>query len=140
MASEATIRCTLQIRKGNLNYYSQPSGFNATVTGTKGPTPGAITVSTEGTDVDLSELTTPGLCRLMNLDSTNSVKYGIWEPETSTFYPLGMILPGESFILRLATDLGQQYFTGTGTTGPVNNLRFQAENASCNVLVEAFEN
>lgn len=139
MANEAQVRCTLQIRKDYLNYYSQPSGFNATVTGTKGPTPGAITVSTDGTDVDLSELDSPGLCRLMNLDSTNYVKYGIWEPLTSTFYPLGELLPGESYVLRLARDIGEQYETGTGTTGAVNTFRIQAMNDPCVVLVEAFE-
>lgn len=139
MADEATIRNTLQIRVGNVNYMSQPSGFTADVAASKGPCPGAFTVSITGTDVDLSELASPGLCRIMNLDETNYVRYGIWEPVTSTFYVLGRILPGESFVLRLDPEIGEEYSTGTGTTGAVNTWRFVASTAPCNVLVEAFE-
>lgn len=139
MADEATLRNSLQIRVGNVSYNSQPSGFTADVTGSKGPCPGAFAVSTDGTDVDLSELSSPGLCRLMNLDATNYVEWGIWEPLISHFYALGRILPGESYVIRLSPNVGQEYGTGTGTEGAVNTFRFKANTAACNVLVEAFE-
>ncbi len=142
MADEAQIRSSLSIVSGKLEYRSQPTAFNADVTGSKGPVPGAIQVTTAGTDVDFSELTTPGLCRLMNLDPTNFVVYGIWDPESHTFFPLGELLPGEFAVLRLARDLQEEMGTaaGTGTTGAdTNRLRFKAHTAACNVLVEAFE-
>lgn len=151
MADEAQIRSSMEIKKGKIDYRSLPSAFLANVTGTKGPTPGAVTVTVFGTAIDLSELTTPGLCRIMNIDATNYVEYGIRDPETETFYPFGEILPGESYILRLSRNLAFEYYgtgTGTGTgTGPdtgdvgaeTNVLWFRANTASVNVVVEAFE-
>lgn len=145
MTDDATIRGSMQIRKGTdpvlLDYISRPTAFTADVTGTKGPSPGAITVATApGTDVDLSELTTPALCRIMNLDDENFVEVGIWDPEISTFYPIDEILPGETYIRRLSRNLAQEYGTGTGTTGAeTNRLRLRADTAACDVLIEAFE-
>jgi hypothetical protein len=140
MANEARVTCSLYVRRGSLFYQSQPSSFQADVSTTKGPSPGAITVSTDGTDVDLSQLVTPGLCRLMNLDDNNYVQYGIWDPTPGIFYPLGELLPGEFTVLRLSRNLGEEYTgVGTGTTAPVNSLRIKADTAACVVLVEAFE-
>jgi hypothetical protein len=138
MANEATIQTTLSIRTGSLSYQSQPSSFRADVAGTKGPTPGAIAVAIAGTDVAFSELTTPALCRLQNLDETNFVEYGIWDG--IQFYPLGELLPGESYVIRLSRNLTEEYGTGTGTTGAAaNTFRLKADTAACVVLVEAFE-
>ena len=140
MSREANITSSLQITKGNLTYQSLPPGFSADVAGAKGPTPGSVSVSTDGTDVDFSQLTTPGLCRIMNQDASNFVTYGTWDPDDSTFRPLGELKPGESFILRLSRQLGQVQGVGVGTVEPTNNtLRLKADTAACNVLVEAFE-
>ena len=147
MSGEAQLQASLQITKddanGIVNYRSYPTGFTADVGGALGPTPGAFVASIYGTDVDLGQLTTPGLCRVSNQDSTNYVTYGICDPETEVFYPLGEILPGEFFIFRLSRNLGEEYpgtGTGTGTAGPkTNTLRFVADTDECVVLVEAFE-
>ena len=142
MSDEATIQGSLQIVSGELQYYSRPTVFLADVAGAKGPVPGAISVSTAGTDVDFSELTTPGLCRIMNVDPTNFFEYGIWDPESHTFYPLGELLVGEFTILRLSRNIQEEYGTapGTGTTGAdTNRLRLKANVATCIALVEAFE-
>ena len=133
MSNEAQIRSSLQISKGNLRYNSQPTAFRADVTGTNGPTPGAIAVATAGTNVDLSALTTPGLCRLMNLDATNYVTWGIYDGVY--FFPLGEILPGETYVIRLSRILGSES-PGTATG---NRLRLVANTAACKVAVEAFE-
>lgn len=140
MANEAIIRTSLQITKGNLEYRSQPTLFYADVAGTKGPVPGCIEVSTVGTNVDFGELTQPALCRIHNLDASNFVEYGVWDPEGSTFYPLGELLAGDTYVLRLSRNLQEEYGTGTGTTGAdTNRLRFKADTAAVNVVVEAFE-
>jgi len=141
MANEAQVRCSLQITKGNLEYHGKPTMFNADVAGIKGPVPGAIQVALAGTDVDFGELTTPSLCRLQNLDATNYVVYGIRDPELSQFYPLGELLAGESYVLRLSRDLQEQYGTGTDPDAPLasNRLHLIARGAACEVLVEAFE-
>ena len=142
MANEAKINVSLQIKKGNITYASQPSGFQADVDSDPvlGPTPGAFEVSTQGTDADLSRLTAPGgLCRIQNLDEDNYVTWGAYDPVSTVFQPLGELLPGESYILRLSRSLGDEY-TGTGTGSDVNGtLRFRADTDSCIVLVEAFD-
>lgn len=139
MANEATVRSSLQILEGKVDYRSQPTVFLADVAaGTKGPTPGALTATVAGIDVDLSELTVPGLCRIMNLDGTNFVEVGIWDG--TTFFPMLDMLAGESYVIRLSQCLGEEFGTGTGSTGPpINTLRIKADTASCDVLVEAFE-
>lgn len=142
MANEIRVQTSLQIRKGSQVYQSQPTSFNADMAGSRGPTPGAILISRNGTDVDLSQLTAlGGLCRLMNLDDTNWVEYGVYEPATFRFYPLGEILPGESYVIRLSRWLGYEVGTGvgTGSIGGSNTFRLKANAAACVVLVEAFD-
>jgi hypothetical protein len=138
MANEAVIQTSLNIKAGNISYQCLPITFRATVTGRKGPSPGAVAVAVAGTSIDFGELTTPALCRLQNLDATNFVEYGIWDG--IQFFPLGELLPGESYVIRLSRNLQEEYGTGTGTTGAAaNRLRLKANTAAVNVLVEAFE-
>lgn len=140
MANEATIQTSLQIVKGSKQYRSIPSSFRADVSGSGGPTPGAILVSTAGTDVDLTQLTSPGLCRIQNTDAGNYVEVGVWNPDQSEFYPLMRILPGESYVLRLSPQINKEYSgVGTGTTAEHNTLRIKAANQPCVVIVEAFD-
>ena len=139
MADEASIRSSLQIIKGNLQYRSYPTNFTADVSGTKGPSPGAIAVATSGTDVDLSEIASPGFCRVTNMDAANTIVMGIWDG--SAFHAFKDLLPGEHYVLRLSQFLGEQFETGTGTatTGTGDTLRLKAVTASCVALVEVFE-
>lgn len=145
MANEAKVTSHIAIRKvsGNItqiDYRSPVTTFNVDVAGTKGPVPGAIEATTAGIDVDFSELITPGLCNIQNQDDTNFVTYGIYDPETTTFFPLGEVGPGESYAIKLSRDLKQEYGTGTGTTGAnTNRLRIKANAASVNVYIGAFE-
>jgi len=139
MADEARITSSLFISNvGKLVYQSQPTAFTADVSTAKGPTPGVVVATTAGVNVDLSVLTVPGFCRIMNLDSTNFVEVGIWDG--STFYPMLDILAGHFVTVMLSASLGDEFGTGTGTSGPgINRLRVKADTASCNVVVEAFE-
>lgn len=138
VADEASVRISLQIRAGLLNFQSQPTSFQADVATGKGPCPGAFTATTSGTNVDLSQLTQPGLCRIMNLDPTNRVEVGIHDG--ALFHPLMEILPGEFYLIRLSRNVGEEEdVPGTGTSGDVNALCVRAVTASCVVVVEAFE-
>ena len=148
MADEATIRSGLQILKRDsttgitlMDYQGRPQSFTADVDGTKGPTPGAITVSAvSGTDIDLSELTTPGLCRLMNMDANNPIHVGRYDPDSQRFYPLIKLLPGETYVVRLSDLVEDEWSgTGTGTTSTASTFRAYAENADSVLSVEAFE-
>lgn len=143
MANEATVSVGLSIvqtsgtvRQINKRY---SHGFLADVTLTEGPSPGYVLATVDGTDVDLSDLTTPGLCWVKNMDDTNFVSVGIWEPDTSHFYPLLELLPGEEYVVRLSRYVTEQFEgTGTGTPTPNATLRLKANTASVPCSVEAF--
>ena len=138
MADEATIRVSMSILNGNLNYRSYPTDFQADVTGKKGPVPGAITAAVLGTSVSFAELTTPAWCRIANLDATNYVTVGILDPD-GDFYPFLEVLPGEFQVIRLSRSFGQSWGVGTATSDSGCTLHIQANTAPCIVLVEAFE-
>ena len=147
MANEATVRSSLKILKTDsttgrvlLDASPKPTAFTVDVAGTKGPVPGAVNVTTAGVNIDFSELTTPALCRIMNFDSTNFLEYGIWDPEGGTFYPLGEVGPGETYVIKLSRNLQEEFGTGTGTSGAnTNRLRLKADTAAVEATVEAFE-
>jgi len=144
MAREASVRIGLNIRKlsGSITLMDEniSAGFTADVDGTKGPTPGALTIPTGGKAVSFEELSTPSLCVLKNSDATNYVSYGIYDPQTDVYYPLGELLPGESYVLRLSRDLQEEYVgTGTGTTAANNQFFMKADGADVEVTVKAFE-
>lgn len=138
MSDEIRVTSSLQVANGSLFYQSQPTAFTADQAGTGGPSPGILNVSTAGRNVSFSELTTPGLCRIQNLDSTNFIRWGIHDG--ALFHPVGKILPGETYIIRLDADIGEEEAdTGTGTTGVVNSLYVKAVGGTCKVLIEAFD-
>ena len=142
MADEIRISLGLQIIKNNLHYIAQPTAFTADLatSAPKGPTPGAILVALAGTDLDLSELTTPGWARFWNLedDGGNFFEWGIWDGVT--FYPVGEVHPGEGALFKVSQNLTEEFGTGTGTTGAdINTLRLRADTAPVKALAEVFE-
>lgn len=151
MSQEATIRSSLQIRIVDsttsvvqMQYQSNPSQFLGDVSAAKGPSPGLVSVTPNGTDVDLSKLTEPGYVRMMNQDATAYVDVGLYILATGIFFPLFEIKPGESYVYRFSRNLFEEVIgTTTGTAGgtPFSTLRLRAttNHAAINVLVEAFE-
>lgn len=145
MANEATITSSLQIKspgtggRNALDYQSRPSTFRANVTTPRGPTPGLVQALITGTDVSFAALTTPGLMRIANLDPTNFVRWGIYEPSINRFIPVGRLKPLESYVFRLDGTFGNEYGAGTGTTGSGAVFRLKADTAACDVLCECFE-
>ena len=125
MANEARISSSLSIEKGNLDYASRPSSFTADVAtaAPTGPSPGSVLVATAGTDIVLTQLTTPGYVVLKNYDSTNFVEYGIWDG--ANFHELGELQAGEVYVLRFSRNL--------------SGFRLKANTAACDCSVEAVE-
>ena len=140
--NEATLRIYLQIRKNNIDYRSYPQAYSANVAGNNGPTPGSVLISTSVTDINLSQLVTPGLCRIQNMDTVNFVEWGTHNLVTNVFSPLGEILPGESYVIRLSRFLGKSLPIGSGTgTISGSNIKFamKADYAPCICKIEAFD-
>lgn len=143
MSNEANIQSRLSVRKLSgssvlLDYTSGQASFVADVNGTKGPTPGAVTISTAGTNIDLTALTTPGFCRISNQDATNYFEWGIKDASSGIFYPMGEVLPGESYVIRLSRNVGEEYYSTTGTDAG-NSVHCKANTASVVALIECFE-
>ena len=137
MANEISVRVSLQITKNQLRYQSQPTGFRADMNGNNGPTPGAVEVSVNGTDISLTQLSAMGgWCRIQNLDSTNYVEIGV--EAAGVFYPLLELKAGEVIVVRLSRHV-QQEAVGTGTYTGSTTLRMRAEGGPVLVLVEAFD-
>lgn len=142
MTVTATFRVSLAVKDSTNSgsYQSSPTSFEATLSSFNGPCPGVISVGTSGTQVSLSQLTTPGPVWLHNLDPTNYVEYGIRDPGSGKFYPMGELRAGEMALFRFSRNLLSDYTnTGTGTDGDVNYLWFKANTAACKVRIEAFE-
>lgn len=138
MSNEATVSSGLVINKNSLQYQSRPASHRVDVTGTKGPTPGALAVAVTGVNVDLSQLTTPGLCRITNLESSGGNYVMVGKYDGTSFHPLMEVGPGESYVIKLYRYLSAEW-VGTGTPADVNTMRLMADTAAVNVLVEAFE-
>ncbi len=139
MASEASITVGLQIRKGNLNY-GENTSFQADVLVAQGPTPGLVVATTAGVQASLALLTNPGLCWLANLSSDYRVEVGIKDTSSGLFEPLLELLPGESYVIRLARNIGSELTggVGTGTAGSGGVLWLKSIGGTANCRVEAF--
>lgn len=141
MANEIRVQSLLQINKTGLVYTTPSSAFQDDMEATpRDITPGHLIATTIGVDIDLSKVTNPGWTEFRNLDATNSVAFGIWNPDQSEFYPFALLGPGQHFIMPLHPLINQEFAnTGTGTTGQLNTLRALAQYASCNISVKVFE-
>jgi hypothetical protein len=136
MANEIRVQVSLQISQGNNSYQSKPTSFQANMAGIIGPTPGAITVSKVGTIVNLSQIVVPGgVCLIQNLDPVAYLEYGVYVPGLTDFLPLGEILAGEIYLLRLSRWLGQELGTGSGTHEVGSGLTLQLKAIDVESLV-----
>ena len=144
MANEVRVQSSLTIKggnAGNLSYQSQPTSYNGNISAGDGPTPGVVTASQSGTVVNISAVGTPGYCRMMNLDASNNVEVGVYDPDTNEFYPLLEFPPGLSLVLYLSQFLGSEFGTagtGTGTSGSGVQLMVKGVGGTCLFIVEAF--
>lgn len=145
MSREANVGCGLRVRipSTGTDYRSYPTQFTADVDEGTGPVPGEVLVGPHGLDIDLSLLTTPGLCRIQNRALTGYILVGI--NNGTRFYPMLELLPGESYVMRLYRSLGSDFIgSGTGTPTEINQLHIrahgetEAEVATARVLVEVF--
>lgn len=159
MQNAARVNASLQfIGPLSQRWTSQPTTFQADVASAGGPTPGEILASLVGTDVNLSQLTVPGLCWLFNLgvdasgndlsgdvgdqaNWTNYVEWGAFDSTLNKFLPLGELLPDECCVLRLSRFLGEQFGTGSGTAPGADaiTLRIKSIGTASKVVVCAFE-
>lgn len=159
MANEVRVNSNLTIRKiaadGTvlLDVVSRPSSFRASMTGAKGPVPGAIQAklaANGGTQVDLSQLTRPTFCVITNLGPSNGdeptdadfFEVGIWNAQDTSFSPLLEVGPGEAYTIKLTRNLQEIYQgpgSGTSGAGTTAKLMLLAYNKAQNAKVEAYE-
>lgn len=123
MANEWLVTHQVRLINGSLKYDPGEVSFRADQTTKKGPSPGFLLISTAGEDITFTDLTTPGIVVIKNLDAANFVEYGIWDG--STFHELGEVLAGEEFVFRMSRNM----------TG----FRMKADTAEVAVQVLAFD-
>lgn len=139
MADEATVRSSVSI--SSMNYSPRQQSFNEDVTSPKGPTPGYLVALADGVDVDFSKLTSPGLCYLRNYSDSDFIEWGLYDPSTLMFHPLGEVGPGKAYPIILSRNLGKEYpSTGTGVTGTNTTFRIRGGQSDVPCSIEAFEN
>lgn len=142
--ADVSFSAVLDIRKDNLRYRHPKTSFRADMDGLLGPTPGAMLISVTGTDIDLSEIVTPGFVVVDNYDDTNFFTLGIWDADTATFYPILEVGPGEYYPFKFSRLLLAQFGTGgnlgTGSIADSNQtLRAYADTAAVNGFIGVFE-
>jgi hypothetical protein len=141
MSNEATINASLNILQpgGIGTWRSNITAFRANVLGTLGPTPGGIIATPNGVDVNFGSLVIPALCVIQNYDPVNYLEYGIYDPSTTTYYPLGEVQAGEGYVIRLSRRLTHsEGNVGTGTTGSSKTFRVKAPDGNVDCFVGAF--
>lgn len=157
MADECRISISMSIDKRSADKrlylldFTKKVSLISNIDGTKGPLPGSVLVPLTGIDIDLSQLTTPGICWFHHQgpsDETDPgsdpkiyyVDVGIKDSVTGIFYPMLELWPGDQFPLRLSRNLAESYnATGTGTGPAVNTLHMIAYVLPSNFYVGAFE-
>lgn len=151
MADEIVVRQFMNIRKGNLVHNPPQREFKATLNEEFGPSPGAIQATYDGTDVDLSVFTDPGWVDIYNQEPTVAndgvtVSWGVYDPQTNRYYPVGKLEPGQGTGLIHLDDLfGGEFYPSTGTGSLPgyegrNRLRVKAKDGdTANVVVNVFE-
>lgn len=145
MANEASVRINLRVlkRSGGEELINDrySVGYRVDVDGTAGPTPGSVAVPEVGVNVDLSELTTPGLCYLHN-QGEFLLLWGVMDPESARFYPLGKIQPGHGvFLGQLYDFIGDFEIEATGTGSFVSPfyLHLKAVGGAGRAMVGVYE-
>ncbi len=141
MSDEATVKQSVQISISGRRIYNPPAAsFRVDVSTAKGPTPGSVTATAGGVDVDLSQLTVPGLCHIINYSTTDFLEYGVYDPETDRFYPLGEVAAEGEYIFEFSRNLfGEFAGTGTAELSATNRFRVRGGNSTIECTVNAFE-
>lgn len=131
MTNIIQVRSSLLISNSGVNQYNSPlSGFQATMAGITGPTPGYVLCATGGTTISLAQLVAlGGWCEITNTDLVNYITWGIYVGG-SAFAPVSDVLAGEkSGPFRLSRTL----------LGGGNLLRIVANTASVGAIISAFD-
>lgn len=140
MADEATISVSVNVNNGLLQYDRSGVSFEADLSAVKAPLPGHVEVDTDGVDVPLTGLTTPGLYLVTNLSTTYRVEVGIRDQSTGNFTPFHEVLPGETFPGRFSRNLRTEFAdTGTASESTNNHLHLRSYGGTANVRLEVFE-
>ncbi len=157
MAGEITGTLSLNVRKSDsatppnvLIDERLTARISNDMTGSKGPSPGSIQALTIGTQVNFSALTQPTWCWIQNQGPSDGsvataaeyTQYGIYDPASHKFYPLGELGVGEAVAIKLSRNLQEIYLgpgTGTAAGGETARMMLLANSKAQNILVSAFE-
>lgn len=121
MSNEIKLTVNLKVTNGDYKG-SLPMGQLSLDQTTQGAQSGIQNVGTTAEDLDVGDVSTPGILVMRNLDTTNFVEIG--KDVSSSFEKIGRMKPGDPFVMRVAA----------GVT-----LQLKADTAACNVQVMLLE-
>lgn len=116
MANEITATSTLRVSNGSLVYNSPQRSNAITMSGDHYSAVGqTIGVTEEALSIN-ADVATLGVAEFTNLDAVNSISIGV--KPASTFYPLIMLKPGESYVVRI-DPAATLYAIASATSGAI---------------------
>lgn len=147
MANEVQVRTQIIINNGNLKHNPGQFQFtdDAVASPGLGPAPGAFIAEADGTDVDLSQFTTPAWIELANLENSDgaTVGWGVYDVENDKYIPVGKLKPGWRIPFCLDELFGSELQPSAISTGTdVGNIRLRfivKDAATAKVYAGAFE-
>ena len=102
-ANEVSTSSYLQLDNGNLKVPRRTMVFKPTqLLAGKDSFVVTIPTNTASTAISLSNISTAGVCQVINMDTGNWCEVGI--KAGSDFYPMVKLLAGEGYVFRLATN------------------------------------
>jgi hypothetical protein len=121
MANEISATVGLSVVNGNLriSFPQLTRQYNQTASGLSDQ---VLSIATTAEDVSFGDVSTPGLCVIQNLDTTNYVEYGM--SDSGTIKKLAKLSAGDVHLIRIAAS---------------TTLRMQANTAACKVRVLCLE-
>jgi len=123
MANEITITQRMSLKKNNFTYSWNPGEYlSVNLSGSPNVDENTKTITTAGTNITLSNVTTPGYVALRNTDTTNFVDIGY--DDSGTIRDLIRLKPGEMCMFRLQ---------------PARTLRGKADTASVVIQYMIFQ-
>lgn len=137
MAATITVQSNMRIVGDNQNRDYQSQQYTEDAVSGFGPSPGYMTITEEGVDVDISELESLGRAILSNYSADHSFDVGLWDG--TEFYPLLEIPAGQQYPIKFSSSLGNSFGTGTGTLGQDLSLRVKANGGEVKGSIEIYE-
>lgn len=140
MANEVSINFNAAVRVPSAMPRSYGFTIQRNCLSYQGPSPGFLTATTTGIQIDTSKITNLSFGIFTNLSTTARLQLGVKDTSSGNFEPFAELDPLESWPIPLARILGTEETggAGTGTAGSGGVLWAKGVGASVDLVAELF--